>query len=86
MLSASERSEAEILFEAVEEINGKIERLEKVKDSVAELEKSRLGQDIIYITYICDGVPEKIVLRHKKDQEFSKKFQYIADFSILKVT
>ena len=43
-------------------------------------------KDIIYITYICDGIPEKIVLRHKKDQEFAKKFQYIADFSVLQVT
>lgn len=86
MLSASEQGEAEILFEAIEEINRKIEQLEKAKDSIAQLEKSSLGKDIIYITYICDGVPEKIVLRHKKDQEFAKKFQYIADFSVLKVT
>ena len=86
ILSASERGEAEILFEAIEEINRKIEQLEKAKDSIAQLEKSGLGKDIIYITYICDGVPEKIVLRHKKDQEFAKKFQYIADFSILKET
>jgi hypothetical protein len=86
MLSASEQGQAEILFETIEEINRKIEQLEKVKDSIAQLEKSGLGKDIIYITYICDGVPEKIVLRHKKDQEFAKKFQYIADFSISKVT
>jgi hypothetical protein len=86
MLSATERGEAEILFEAIEEINRKIEQLEKTKDSIAQLEKSGLGKDIIYITYICDGVPEKIVLRHKKDQEFTKKFQYIADFSFLRET
>ncbi len=86
MLSASEQGEAEILFEAIEEINGKIEQLERVKDSTAQLEKSGLGKDIIYVTYICDGVPEKIVLRHKKDQEFAKKFKYLADFSILKAT
>ncbi|MDH5447690.1 MAG: hypothetical protein OEY24_02800 [Candidatus Bathyarchaeota archaeon] len=86
MLNASEQGEAEILFEAIEEINRKTEQLEKAKDSIAQLEKSGLGKDITYITYICDGVPEKIVLRHKKDQEFAKKFQYIADFSILKET
>jgi len=86
MLSASEQGEAEILFEAIEKINRKVERLEKVKESIAQMEKSGLGKDIIYITYICDGIPEKIVLRHKKDQEFAKKFQYIADFSVLQVT
>jgi hypothetical protein len=83
MLSASELGEAEVLFEAIEEINKKIEQLNMVKESVAELEKSRLGKDITYITYIHDGVPEKIVLRHRKDQEFEKKFQYMADFSIV---
>ena len=86
MLSASEQSEAEILFDAIEDINRKIERLGKVKDSVEQLEKSGLGKDVTYITYICDGVPEKIVLRHREDREFSKKFQYLADFSVAKVT
>jgi chemotaxis protein histidine kinase CheA len=86
MLSASELGEAEILFEAIEEINRKIEQLKKMKESIAELEKSRLGKDITYITYIRDGVPEKIVLRHRKDQEFEKKFQYMADFSVLQET
>ena len=86
MLSASERGEAEILFIAIEDINRKIEQLKRVKESVMELEKSRLGKDITYITFIRDGVPEKIVLRHRKDQEFGKKFQYLADFSVLQET
>jgi hypothetical protein len=81
-LSATEQGEAEILFDAIEELNRKIEQLEKVKSVLTELEKSGLGKDTVYITYIHDGVPEKIVLRTKKDQEFMKKFQYIADFSL----
>jgi hypothetical protein len=84
LLSASEQGEAEILFEAIEEISNKVERLEKVKDSLLHLEKSGLGKDITYIAYVSDGVPEKIVLRHRKDQEFAKKFSYVADFSIQK--
>ena len=83
MLSASELGEAEILFEAIEDINRKIEQLKRMKESIMELAKSRLGKDITYITFIRDGVPEKIVLRHRKDQEFGKKFQYLADFSVL---
>jgi hypothetical protein len=86
MLSASELGEAEILFEAIEDINRKIEQLKRMKESIVELEKSRLGKDITYITFIRDGVPEKIVLRHRKDQEFGKKFQYLADFSVLQET
>lgn len=83
LLSASELGEAEILFEAIEDINRKIEQLKRMKESIMELAKSRLGKDITYITFIRDGVPEKIVLRHRKDQEFGKKFQYLADFSVL---
>ena len=86
MLSASELGEAEILFEAIEDINSKIEQLKRMKESVMELERSRLGKDITYITFIRNGVPEKIVLRHRKDQEFGKKFQYLADFSVLQET
>ncbi|HUV98440.1 MAG TPA: hypothetical protein VMW14_02945, partial [Candidatus Paceibacterota bacterium] len=70
----------------IEDINRKIEQLKRVKESIMELEKSRLGKDITYITFIRDGVPEKIVLRHRKDQEFGKKFQYLADFSVLQET
>ena len=84
VLSASELSEAEILFEAVEAITEKIGRLEKVKSSVEQLENSRLGNELIYIIYVRDGVPERIVLRHKQDQNFAKKFQYMADFSLVK--
>lgn len=86
ILSASEQGEAEILFEAIEKINNKIDQLEKVKESISLLEKSGLGKDITYITYFVNGVPEKIVLRHKEDQAFAEKFQYIADFSLLKLT
>ena len=81
-LSSNETGETEILFDAVEVLNNKIQQIERVRKSLEELEKSGLGKEIIYITYIHDGVPEKIVLRHKKAQELTKKFEYIADFSI----
>lgn len=84
MLSASEQGEAEILFDAIEEINRKIEQLNNVKSTIENLEKSTLGKDIIYIVYIHNGVPEKIVLRHKRDKEFEEKFNFTADFSMLK--
>ena len=82
MLSASEQGEAEILFEAIEKINEKIEHLEKIRMAVENLEKIGLGKDILYIAYINDGVPEKIVLKHKKGEEFGEKFKFIADFSV----
>jgi len=84
MLSASEQGEAELLFDAVEEINRKIDQLTRAKTAIENLEKTALGKDIVYITYIRNGVPEKIVLRHKRDKEFAEKFKFIADFSMLK--
>jgi len=84
MLSASEEGEAEILFDAIDEINRKTEQLNKVRGTIENLEKSALGKDIVYIVYLHNGVPEKIVMRHKRDKEFAEKFKFIADFSMLK--
>jgi len=81
-LCASEVGEAEILFEAIEEINKKIDTLEKVKISIEDIEKTGLGKDIQYIVFVRDGIPEKIVLRHKKDAKFAEKFKYTMDFSV----
>ncbi len=84
MLSASEQGEAEVLFDAIDEINTKIDQMGKVRSAIENLEKSALGKDIVYIVYIHNGVPEKIVLRHKRDKEFAEKFNFVADFSMLK--
>lgn len=84
LLSASEQGEAEILFDAIEEINRKVEQLAKVKSAIENLEKSALGKEIVYIAYIHNGVPEKIVLRNKRDKEFEEKFKFTTDLSMLK--
>jgi len=84
MLCADDFGEAEILFEAVEELRGKIDRLEKVKNSIGDLERYGLGKDVRYITYIRDGVPERIVFKPKEGSEAEEKFNFTADFSITK--
>jgi hypothetical protein len=86
MLSASEQGEVEILFDAIEEINQKVEQLSRVNEAVEDLERLALGKETIYVAYVHDGVPEKIVLRHKKGGELSEKFNFTADFSVLKET
>lgn len=82
-LTGSMQGEAEVLFDALEEINKKIDRLEKVEESIKKLEESGLGENVVYVTLICDGIPEKIVVRPKREGELDGKFQYAADFSIL---
>lgn len=84
MLCADELGEAEILFEAIEELKDKIEKLEKAKNSIVDLERYGLGKEVLYITYIHDGVPEKIVFKQKKGVGTAEKFEFLADFSVAK--
>ena len=83
MLCTEELGEAEILFEAVEELKNKVNRLEKVKNSIIDLERYGLGKELLYITYIHDGVPEKIVFKPRKEVA-AEKFEFMADFSVIK--
>jgi len=82
MLCSGDFGEAEVLFEAVEELKDKVERLEKAKSSVEDLERYGLGKDVLYVTYIHDGVPEKIVFKVKREAEAEEKFKFLADFSV----
>jgi hypothetical protein len=82
MLCTSEQGQAEIVFEAIEHINEKMDKLEKIKNTFTDLEKSGLGKDITYIVFIHDGVPEKLVLRHKKGEEIAERFKFITEFSV----
>lgn len=82
MLSTSEQGQAEIVFEAIEEMKSKIDRLEHAENTFAELEKSGLGKDITFVVYIHDGVPEKLVLRHRKGAELTERFKFITEFSV----
>lgn len=84
LLNASDQGEVEILFDAIEELNKKIEQLTRVKEAADDLERLALGKEIIYVAFIHDGVPEKIVLRPRKSSEASEKFSYVADFSMIK--
>lgn len=81
MLCSTEQGEAEILFEAVEEINTKIQGLEKFKAAVQQLERIGLGKNVNYIAYVKDDVPEKIVLRNKISTENDGTFKFSADFT-----
>lgn len=86
MLCSDDFGEAEILFEAVEEMKHKIDRLEKVKNSIGDLERYGLGKDVCYITYIKDGVPERIVFKPKEGAKATEKFEFTADLSATKQT
>ncbi|MGQ9544876.1 MAG: hypothetical protein ACUVQX_03735 [Candidatus Bathycorpusculaceae bacterium] len=82
MLSADALGEAEVLFEATEELRNKIDRLERAKNSITDLERYGLGKELLYIAFIRDGVPEKIVFKPKKGFGVPEKFEFETDFSV----
>ncbi|MBC7130293.1 hypothetical protein H5T51_03590 [Candidatus Bathyarchaeota archaeon] len=82
LICADEFGEAEILFEAIEELKTKIDKLGKVKNTIVELERYGLGKNVLYVTYIKDGIPEKITFKIRSKEEMEKKFHFIADFSV----
>lgn len=84
MLSKDEQGEAQILFEAIEEINNKITRLVKTKETIEDLRRLGLGEDILYVAYVREEVPERIVLRKRGEKETAKKFEFTAAFSATK--
>jgi len=84
MLCADEFGEVEIIFEAVEELKNKVDKLEKARNSLIELERYSFGKNVVYVTYIHEGVPEKIAVKPKKTPEGKEKFEFVADFSVVK--
>ena len=82
-LSTEEQGEAQILFEAIEEINSKITRLVKIRETIEDLKRLGFGEDILYVTYMHDEVPERIVLRKKGGKEAGEKFEFMTTLSSL---
>jgi len=83
-ISADDVGEAEILFEATEELRIKIDKLDKAKNALTDLERYGLGKELLYVTYVHDGVPEKIVFKPKGVGGTQQKFEFSGDFSLLK--
>jgi hypothetical protein len=79
-LTSSVQGEAEIMFETLQVITEKLEALEESKESIDELRNVGLGNEVVYVCYVKDGVISKIVLKSVNVDEISK-FTFNMGFS-----
>ena len=81
-ISFTEQGQTEILFEAIEKINTKVQEFEKFKGTVQQLARLGLGTTVNYIVYIEEDVPKKIVLKPKAVTKGDEAFKFIAELSV----
>jgi len=79
-ISSSVQGEAEIMFETLQAITEKLEALEESKESIDELRNVGLGNEVVYICFVKDGVISKIVLKSVDTDDVSK-FTFNMGFS-----
>lgn len=83
LVCSTEQGEAEILFEAIEDIKGKIQGMEKFRTGIQQIERLGLGKSVNYVTYFKDDVPEKIVLHPKRDLDNTESYKFSTDLTVL---
>ena len=81
-ISFTEQGQTEILFEAIEKLNAKIQENEKFKVSVQQIARLGLGTTVNYIVYIEDDVPKKIVLKPKANTKGDEAFKFATELSM----
>lgn len=81
-ISFTEQGQTEILFEAIEKINAKIQEYEKFKGTVQQLTRLGLGQTVNYIVYLEEDVPKKIVLKQKANVKGDESFKFMTELSV----
>jgi hypothetical protein len=81
LISSSEQGQIEMLFEAIDKINTKIQEMDKFKSSTQQLERIGLGKNTSYIVYIEDDVPKRIFLRTKNGPSDADAFKFAIEFS-----
>ena len=81
-ISFTEQAQTEILFEAMEKINSKVQEFEKFKGTVQQLARLGLGTTVDYIVYLEEDVPKKIVLKQKATAKGDAAFKFMTELSV----
>jgi hypothetical protein len=81
-LSSSAQGEAELMFEAIAKITERLKELTDAKESLDELRKVGLGNDVRYICYLENGIVRKVVIKHI-DESVAGKFTFSREFTTI---
>lgn len=81
-ISFAEEAQTQILFEAIEKINIKVQEYEKFKVAVQQLARLGLGTTVIYLIYLEDDAPKKIVLKSRGCSKGEDAFKFATEFSV----
>jgi hypothetical protein len=81
-LSSSVQGEAEVMFEAIAKITERLEELTDAKESIEELRKVGLGNDVRFICYLENGVVRKVVIK-SIDEKVADKFTFNRGFTVI---
>jgi hypothetical protein len=81
-ISFTEEGQTQILFEAIEKINSKIQEYDKFKVAVQQLSRLGLGANVSYLVFFEDDSPKKIVLKSKANAKGDDIFKFVAELSV----
>jgi hypothetical protein len=81
-ISFTDQGQTEMLFEAIEKINVKLQEYEKFKATVQQLTRLRLGQTVNYIVYLEEEIPKRIVLKQKVAVKGDDAFKFMTELSV----
>jgi hypothetical protein len=81
-ISFADEAQTQILFEAIEKIKDKIQEFEKFKLAIQQLSRLGLGTSVIYLIYIQEDSPKKIVLKSKGNTKGNESFNFASEFSV----
>lgn len=84
LLSSSIQGEAELMFETIEAISTKIEELEKAKASIGELSNVGFGEEVKFMVFLREGVPEKIAIK-PLEADAAGKFMFSKGFTVTRL-
>jgi hypothetical protein len=81
-ISSNVRGEAEIMFEVIQEINSKLDKLKEAKTALEEIKSIGLGNEVKYVCLLKDGVATKIVIK-PLGEDLDEKFAFNRGFTVI---